>query len=861
MTARSPEPAGVHGAPGLPSWLVPRPRLVERLDAPVPLTVLRAPGGGGKTTLVTEWARTRGASARGVWVDVGARQSGSRALWAAVVQAVADAGVPDGHPFAGGRATLPGGDLTGHLVRGFRLLGPFVLVVDGADALDERGAAALVHLVAAVPTTRVIATVRSAGPLESPQARARVDVQVLGPRDLALDLAETAALLGVEPVPARTALRATDGSPLATRLLALTGAAPAGAVPALEGVADRVVQGLAPATAAFVTATATADLLSPGLAATLAGVTPGDAQRALEEVEALGLGTWADVSRFAYTPVVRSGVRAGMRRDEPERFRRLRRTVAAWSDEHGHGVEALRAAVDADDLDLATGIARRAWRELLLERTGSIRSALHGVPLRRLRRHPVLLFLLGLGYNADPDTRLRAVAVLGYAATASRVRSSHVAPHDRLLLRLIEMVALRLTGRGSAAARAAADVVRRADELVPEHREQLADVLPVLYSQAGTTLLYDGRWQAAVEAFERGLAAAVRPAAQLPSLALLAGTLAVDGAMDRVEPLTRRVRSGTWPPGLVDGYSGALYQVAEAVAALEESDAARAQQHLDVLAPHLATIEHWPLIAQVQSMADLLRDGPETALARFDAAVRTHGSRQPAHRASAAGLEATRAALLVAAGRPLAALEALPRTPSDPARLVALARARLHAGRPEEALQALSAKETAGPGGVRVDLDAALLAALALAASGRADEAGTDLARAGALVAVHHVRLPFALLSAHDRGTLRHLAERHDQQGLVDVLRDAADTTVAAPSPAPALTAREAVVLHALTRTGSATEIAEALVVSPNTVKSQLRSLYRKLGVTSRPEALDAARRLGLLAAQDAVGTQDAPTG
>nr|NLD40610.1 response regulator transcription factor [Actinomycetales bacterium] len=41
--------------------------------------------------------------------------------------------------------------------------------------------------------------------------------------------------------------------------------------------------------------------------------------------------------------------------------------------------------------------------------------------------------------------------------------------------------------------------------------------------------------------------------------------------------------------------------------------------------------------------------------------------------------------------------------------------------------------------------------------------------------------------------------------------------------------------------------IAKRLGVSVNTVKSQLRSSYRKLGVSSREEAVTAAIGLGLL--------------
>jgi LuxR family maltose regulon positive regulatory protein len=42
--------------------------------------------------------------------------------------------------------------------------------------------------------------------------------------------------------------------------------------------------------------------------------------------------------------------------------------------------------------------------------------------------------------------------------------------------------------------------------------------------------------------------------------------------------------------------------------------------------------------------------------------------------------------------------------------------------------------------------------------------------------------------------------------------------------------------------------MAEQLFVSRNTVKSHLKSLYRKLEVSSRADAVDRAREVGLLA-------------
>ncbi|WP_258725999.1 LuxR C-terminal-related transcriptional regulator [Cellulomonas sp. NS3] len=62
-----------------------------------------------------------------------------------------------------------------------------------------------------------------------------------------------------------------------------------------------------------------------------------------------------------------------------------------------------------------------------------------------------------------------------------------------------------------------------------------------------------------------------------------------------------------------------------------------------------------------------------------------------------------------------------------------------------------------------------------------------------------------------------------------------------------ALTPREQAVLAELTQDVTVEEIAARLWVSRNTVKSQLRSVYRKLGVSTRAEAVARARDLGLL--------------
>ncbi len=67
-----------------------------------------------------------------------------------------------------------------------------------------------------------------------------------------------------------------------------------------------------------------------------------------------------------------------------------------------------------------------------------------------------------------------------------------------------------------------------------------------------------------------------------------------------------------------------------------------------------------------------------------------------------------------------------------------------------------------------------------------------------------------------------------------------------APPLAEPLTRRELVVLGHLSDDVTLEEIASTLFVTRNTVKSQVRSLYRKIGVSSRADAVAWAQAAGL---------------
>ena len=84
--------------------------------------------------------------------------------------------------------------------------------------------------------------------------------------------------------------------------------------------------------------------------------------------------------------------------------------------------------------------------------------------------------------------------------------------------------------------------------------------------------------------------------------------------------------------------------------------------------------------------------------------------------------------------------------------------------------------------------------------------------------------------------------------GLLADVKRSAPPAAEPPWPDEPLTESETRVLRYLPTYMGAPEIAAELCLSPNTVKTHQRHLYRKLGAHSRQEAVQRARAIGLLA-------------
>lgn len=200
--------------------------------------------------------------------------------------------------------------------------------------------------------------------------------------------------------------------------------------------------------------------------------------------------------------------------------------------------------------------------------------------------------------------------------------------------------------------------------------------------------------------------------------------------------------------------------------------------------------------------------------------------------------------LLLLAGDVAGALRATSDLPEHPGLLVARATALLAADQ-NRAVLAIAQRTRAQVGGNprwRTKLDA--VEGVALARIGAADAAGA-FAR-GVVEAVPRLGLysSLTLLSAHDIEQFLALAP-HEQ---ADPVRDRvlAHLSTRVVVRLSLLSRREREVLRLVVAGNSLDETAAALFVSKNTVKSQMASIYRKFGVTSREQVIALARTLPL---------------
>lgn len=853
-----------HGVPRVPSWYVPLRAAAERMTPEASLVVVHGPAGAGKSLLLAWWARTQVPTHRAVvWLDGAAAPSGDDLVARALAVLVAAGLVADPGPGdAGEPAQGDGRDAV--LAALHRLTEPVLLVVDGYEHLGSSATdARLVELLARVDRLHVAVAGRRAPARLLQAAALQIDVAEVRPPDLRLDDAATTVLLaaaGTDPEVAEGAAArvraATDGLALGVRSIAI--AADRGTVDLATAPVDELLRvaarGVVPTLEAderqhdYLVAArrvSVVEALTPELATALAGPA---AEGLLDRLEADGLGTWQG-DELVLTPLVRAALRAGLRDAAPEEVDGLLRAVATWGFATGRYYPALHAAAETGDVDLVQATVVRIWG------SGQVRDAhetirvLESLPRGAVSRRPQLALLLALLYNTRAEHRIKALEWFALAVAAAVYHLPRATPAERAVLRAGESVAARLIGRGGRARTAALAALDHLATVAPGDDATVDTLRGLLHRQLGIGLVAGGDVEHGLRVIESALPH--DPSGSLAAFStysLLAGLTAAQGDLVAARHLVE-VATALEPPRRPEtAYRRSTLDLARVHLAVDDGDLERATALLDTLATELRTNEFWPAFAEVQATVDLLTLRALPGAEVLDDRMR-RGRRSPAGSAWRGRLTAARAVLALAAGQAEAGTALLAPVPSTvPAARVARARLLLSTGRTAEALALLAAPDLPDEG-PRLRVSRRLLLAAAATRHGTQAVAARALREAAAVVALGGSATGWVLVAAEERAAVRTLAA-----GMAD---PAVDALLAALAPVPVavpdaqdgvgLSEREVVVLRALADDVELAAVAARLHVSHNTVKTQVRSAYRKLGVRRRADAVSRAGELGLL--------------
>ncbi|MGI5466428.1 LuxR C-terminal-related transcriptional regulator [Streptomyces sp. CA-132043] len=236
MAESTGESVSASSFPPLPEWLIPRPHLVSQLARGVlgPLTVVVGPPGAGKTALVTEWAHTSALPGPVVWVTCDGGKEVPGVFWPRLVDRLREVGVDlaytGGDATASRAGTADGRPSAAQVAEDLaRRTEPVVIVLDDFEPAPGSASAEDVTLLLrhAFPLVRLIVVARRDPPLHLHRRRLAGELTELRTGDLAFTEKETVTLLAQHDVTltcsaVRRLARRTEGWAAGLRLAAMS---------------------------------------------------------------------------------------------------------------------------------------------------------------------------------------------------------------------------------------------------------------------------------------------------------------------------------------------------------------------------------------------------------------------------------------------------------------------------------------------------------------------------------------------------------------------------------------------------------------------------------------------------------------
>jgi LuxR family maltose regulon positive regulatory protein len=843
---------------------------MSRLDSGIAgkATALVAPPGFGKSLLLQQWVRDRDHLPT-AWLPLDGRDDDGKRLAARLVEAMGTIDVEIGKQAlervdASGKAM--GDRFIAHLLGDLEMVGPCILVIDGADSLTNGRIVQDLRAMVEHSSDELKLVLATRG--EPARLQLSRHTTELGRLDLAFTRDETALLL--ERLAGRAfsdrqidELQAkTEGWPAAVQLAALAlrdHLDPDGFIDRLRGddqfisgyLTDEVLARQPASTVRFLVQTSVLSSLSAALCDALTGA--DDGVEMLEQLDrtSMFLVPTAPDGWYRYYQLFQDLTRRELGRSGPDEERRLLSSAADW---HLARMELDAAAaylIEAEDwervLDLATTHGRTMFEgnepEVVLR-------WIQAVPIHvRRRRSTSLLEEIVLEGMVGHTVHAEELA-------GSLERSVPLTPGECIVLNTLRSVWVQWHASPRSAI-AAADEVLTALEQVGE------DAIPNLLGLTSESDIRDVALASRARAYwyvgETELARNELAALAEGDLSFAPWLINVLGAMALID---------AWTGQLHDAYQGALRallvasradllghhatvdaHLAMAEVLRERGSLARAEMALEEAHAPMVRVQRsvsLAIHATVSALIDRAHGEPGRGVDRIAQFLSSgHGAPPPV---ISARLGAVDARLRLAIGDASAAERLLESTgdlwTTDHASVVV----QLAAGRGElpDARKVLGSWPRDD---LRSTLELRLWSAVVSELEGDRRAARLNMRAAVALAEPQgHVRV-FVEAGAEAHRLLRWLLEDQPTPYLARLV-EACDrsTSVAGEAHGGAdLSPRELLVLGYLPTRLSNAEIAEVLYVSLNTIKTHLRRIYQRLGVSGRREAVEAAERLGLL--------------
>src|SRR5580704_12674624 len=872
--------------PDVPGFAVQRPRISELLAQGTrwnPLTVVTGPPGTGKTMALTLWAAAEDRPV--AWVALDRYDNRPESFWSYVVAALRRSGavIPEA---LSAESQQQAADHVFLLWLVSALAGqdpPVVLVLDDFHVLtDPRVLKGLDFVLRNVgPGLRVVVSSRMDPPLRLHRYRLAGELAEVRASDLAFNVAEAGLLMAqhrgtISSDSLECLTRRTEGWAAGIRLAAIsmdTHPDPDQFVKelitedsALTGyLVEEVLNSQPPEIQEVLLSTSILEQVSPEAASELvgnqqaAGFLPALA-RANTFVQPLGAG-W-----YRYHPLFAEVLRLKLKLKYPERVHDLHRRAARLCEQNGSLTYAVRHAAQAGDWQLAARMAvdGLAITEIMEPQRGqSLAGEFFSMPHSEVWDEPQPYLVSAAASLARGDRESCAAAL----ATAESILASLPAGQEvpgRLAAATLRLAVPRQTGDLPAAVAAAGRVEVLVSVIPGKTLARHPGIDACRLVARGVAELWSGHLDEAVCVLESGVAAASASGAereQAECLGYLALAEGLRGGLCRAAELAAQaavpVTAGEPHPPVKRPNPPAA--VAMALVHLERNEMRetrsllkQADTALGASPDKLIGTVAWLVAARAG-----LAEGRADVTAQFVAKARS-GWRVPDWLEQE--LTQVEAQACLAAGHIRAALAVAERIDPDSSLEAAIvhARAWAAAGDTSNARRALSpALADHHRVTEQVRLHACLVDAQLSYNSGNRARGHRSLASALSLAEREQRRLPFVL----ERGWIKQALERDPelarsyQRLLAPTLRrDRLAAALNAPAPdqlaivaVEPLTEREREVLRYVSDMLNTAEVASEMYISVNTVKTHLKSIFRKLAATHRGEAVRRAQQLELI--------------